>query len=102
MKVGLFPAEVRALGVGLPYAVANALFGSTAEYVALSLRSAQVETYFFVYVAVINGMVLLASIAMPRLDRHGYLEGDGEIEARRPSGPGTGLPERRRRGASPS
>ena len=38
MKAELFPAEVRALGVGLPYAIANALFGGTAEYVALSLE----------------------------------------------------------------
>ncbi|VDZ77358.1 alpha-ketoglutarate transporter [Salmonella bongori] len=31
----MFPAQVRALGVGLSYAVANALFGGSAEYVAL-------------------------------------------------------------------
>ncbi|WP_336489528.1 MFS family transporter [Methylobacterium nigriterrae] len=82
VKAELFPAEVRALGVGLPYAIANAMFGGTAEYVALSLRTASVEQYFFFYVAFINGMVLLASIALPHLDRHGYLDGDGEIEAR--------------------
>ena len=35
VKAEMFPAEVRALGVGLSYAVANALFGGTAEYVAL-------------------------------------------------------------------
>lgn len=82
VKAELFPAEVRALGVGLPYAIANAMFGGTAEYVALSLRTANVEQYFFFYVAFINCMVLLASIALPQLNRHGYLGGDGEIEAR--------------------
>nr|WP_280142346.1 MFS family transporter [Methylobacterium pseudosasicola] len=81
VKAELFPAEVRALGVGLPYAIANAIFGGTAEYVALFLRSENVETYFFFYVALINGAVLLASIALPHLDRHGYLEGDGAIES---------------------
>ena len=39
VKAELFPPEVRALGVGLPYAIANAMFGGTAEYVALSLKS---------------------------------------------------------------
>jgi len=81
VKAELFPAEVRALGVGLPYAIANAMFGGTAEYVALSLRGAGVEPYFFFYVAVVNVMVLLASLALPPLDKHGYLEGDGAVEA---------------------
>ncbi|WP_140421413.1 MFS transporter, partial [Salmonella enterica] len=39
VKAEMFPAQVRALGVGLSYAVANALFGGSAEYVALSLKS---------------------------------------------------------------
>ena len=43
VKAELFPPEVRALGVGLPYAIANAMFGGTAEYVALSLKSAGYE-----------------------------------------------------------
>jgi hypothetical protein len=40
VKAELCPAEVRALRVGLPNAIANATFGGTAEYVALSLKSA--------------------------------------------------------------
>jgi MHS family dicarboxylic acid transporter PcaT-like MFS transporter len=39
VKAELFPPEVRALGVGLAYAIANALFGGTAEYVALGSRA---------------------------------------------------------------
>jgi MHS family alpha-ketoglutarate permease-like MFS transporter len=39
VKAELFPIEVRALGVGLAYAIANAVFGGTAEYVALGLKS---------------------------------------------------------------
>ena len=35
VKAELFPAHIRALGVALPYAIANALFGGTAEYAAL-------------------------------------------------------------------
>ena len=51
VKAELFSAEVRALGVGLPYAVSVSLFGGTAEYVALWLKSIGHETLFFWYVA---------------------------------------------------
>src|SRR5213078_1587376 len=51
VKAELFPPEVRALGVGLSYAVANALFGGSAEYVALWLKSAGHEPWFAWYVA---------------------------------------------------
>jgi MHS family dicarboxylic acid transporter PcaT-like MFS transporter/MHS family alpha-ketoglutarate permease-like MFS transporter len=40
------PAEVRALGVGLAYAVANAIFGGSAEYVALGLKAGGMENTF--------------------------------------------------------
>src|SRR3954462_2929331 len=65
VKAELFPAEVRALGVGLSYAIANAMFGGTAEYVALWLKSAGVESLFFWYVAAMTGVGLVASIWMP-------------------------------------
>lgn len=32
VKAELFPAHIRALGVALPYAIANTLFGGTAEF----------------------------------------------------------------------
>ncbi|WP_343604562.1 MFS transporter [Fluviicola sp.] len=50
VKAELFPAEVRALGVGLPYALTVALFGGTAEYVALWFKDIGHETYFYWYV----------------------------------------------------
>lgn len=40
VKAEMFPPEVRALGVGLAYAVANAIFGDSAEYVALRFSRA--------------------------------------------------------------
>jgi MFS transporter, MHS family, alpha-ketoglutarate permease len=46
VKAELFPTEVRALGVGLTYAIGNAMFGGTAEYVALWLKSADLESWF--------------------------------------------------------
>jgi MHS family alpha-ketoglutarate permease-like MFS transporter len=50
-KAELFPPHIRTLGVALPYAVGNALFGGTAEYVALSFKAAGMESGFYWYVA---------------------------------------------------
>ena len=50
VKAELFPAEVRALGVGLPYALTTALFGGTAGYVALWFKDLGKESYFYWYV----------------------------------------------------
>lgn len=51
VKAELFPTRIRALGVGLPYALTVAIFGGTTEYVALWLKSIGHETWFFYYVA---------------------------------------------------
>jgi MHS family alpha-ketoglutarate permease-like MFS transporter len=50
VKAELFPTSIRALGVGLPYALTVAIFGGTAEYVALWLKQAGRETDFYWYV----------------------------------------------------
>jgi len=50
VKAELFPAEVRALGVGLPYALTTAIFGGTAEYIALWFKKSGHENYFYWYV----------------------------------------------------
>ena len=80
VKAELFPTQVRALGVGLTYAVANAMFGGTAEYVALWLKSAGQEQWFAWYVAVMVAIGLAASLIMPDTRKYGYLEGTGQIE----------------------
>jgi MHS family alpha-ketoglutarate permease-like MFS transporter len=51
VKAELFPPQVRALGVGLPYALTTAIFGGTAEYVALWAKKAGHEPWFFIYVS---------------------------------------------------
>jgi MHS family alpha-ketoglutarate permease-like MFS transporter len=51
VKAELFPAEVRALGVGLPYALTTAIFGGTAEYIALWFKKAGHESWFYWYVS---------------------------------------------------
>jgi MHS family alpha-ketoglutarate permease-like MFS transporter len=50
VKAELFPVEIRALGVGLPYAIAVSLFGGTAEYIALWCKSIGRESLFYWYV----------------------------------------------------
>jgi len=64
VKAELFPAHVRALGVGLPYAVAVSLFGGTAEYVALAFKQAGVESGFYWYVTacIAASLVVYASM----------------------------------------
>ncbi|WP_086853902.1 MFS transporter [Amycolatopsis kentuckyensis] len=59
VKAELFPTKIRALGVGLPYALTVAIFGGTAELIAQALKSAGHETVFFWYVA---GCVLVSLI----------------------------------------
>jgi len=73
VKAEMFPTEVRALAVGLSYAVANATFGGTAEYVALWFKSIGRESDFFWYVAVMSAIALVAAWTMPNSRRHGYL-----------------------------
>jgi metabolite-proton symporter len=80
VKADLFPTEVRALGVGLTYAVANAIFGGTAEYVALWLKSSGQEQWFAWYVSGIVAVGLAASLIMPDTRKYGYLEGSGQVE----------------------
>jgi MHS family alpha-ketoglutarate permease-like MFS transporter len=59
VKAELFPASVRALGVGLPYAVAASLFGGTAPYIALWFKSAGHESGFYWYVTVLIFLSML-------------------------------------------
>ena len=76
VKAELFPMHVRALGVGLAYAIANAAFGGSAEYVALWLKSIGIESTFFWYVTVMCGIALIAAFLMPDTRRQGRLTED--------------------------
>jgi MHS family alpha-ketoglutarate permease-like MFS transporter len=50
VKAELFPVEIRALGVGLPYAIAVSIFGGGAEVIALAFKNAGHEASFYWYV----------------------------------------------------
>ncbi|NJP89935.1 MFS transporter [Nonomuraea sp. FMUSA5-5] len=64
VKAELFPTNVRALGVALPYAIANALFGGTAEYVALWFKDNGIESGFFWYVSGCAAISLVVYLTM--------------------------------------
>jgi MHS family alpha-ketoglutarate permease-like MFS transporter len=64
VKAELFPASVRALGVGLPYAIAASLFGGTAPYIALQLKDWGVESYFYWYVSALIFISLIVYATM--------------------------------------
>lgn len=73
VKAELFPAHIRALGVALPYAIANALFGGTAEYVALGLKYAGVERFFYWYVTAMIALSLIVYWRMRDTKRHSLI-----------------------------
>ncbi|MDP9168244.1 MAG: MFS transporter [Actinomycetota bacterium] len=61
VKAEMFPAEVRALGVGLGYAVANSVFGGTAPALYQASKPDHV-TAFIMYVTVVIGVSLVVYV----------------------------------------
>ena len=49
IKAELFPTSVRALGVGVPYALTVSMFGGTVDAVALTFKQAGYESGFYWY-----------------------------------------------------
>ena len=76
VKAELFPPEIRALGVGLPFAVAVSLFGGTAEYLALWFKSVGHESWFYWYVTMCIAASLAVYATMPET-RHA-MAGEGQ------------------------
>jgi MHS family alpha-ketoglutarate permease-like MFS transporter len=64
VKAELFPVHIRALGVGFPYAVTVALFGGTAEYMALWMKSLDHAEWFAYYVSGFAGLSLFVALSM--------------------------------------
>ena len=74
VKAELFPARIRALGVGFPYAVTTAIFGGTAEYIALWFKSKGHEFYFYIYVTVCIFISLIVYITMKDTKKYSYIK----------------------------
>ena len=76
VKAELFPAHIRALGVALPYALANTLFGGTAEVVALKFKDAGFERGFYWYVTAMIGVSLVVYLRMRDTRAHSRIAED--------------------------
>jgi MHS family alpha-ketoglutarate permease-like MFS transporter len=77
VKAELFPTAVRAMGVGIPYAITAALFGGSVDSVALWFKSQGNEAGFYWYATGCIFISLLFYIgikdtkANSRMDQHG-------------------------------
>lgn len=76
VKAELFPVEIRALGVALPYALTVAIFGGTAEYVALWFKRVGYEAGFYWYVTACIACSLVVYLAMPDTRTHSRVDTD--------------------------
>jgi len=73
VKAELFPASIRALGVGFPYALTVSVFGGTAEYLATWLKREGHESWFFYYVTACIFVSLVVYLRMPDTRTHGTM-----------------------------
>ncbi|UZK69488.1 MFS transporter [Sphingomonas sp. S1-29] len=73
VKAEMFPAHIRTLGVALPYAIANAIFGGTAEYIALWFKDSGFEQGFYWYVTGMIGVSLVTYLTMRDTRRHSMI-----------------------------
>jgi len=76
VKAELFPVNIRALGVGLPYAVTVSLFGGTAELLALWFKNHGYEGAFYWYVTACIVVSLLVYLWMPDTQRTSRIDRD--------------------------
>ncbi len=76
VKAELFPTHARGLGVSLPYAISNAVFGGTAEYVALWFKQQGMEFGFYIYVCAMLAVSFLTVLSMRDTSRHSLIAED--------------------------
>lgn len=84
VKAELFPTKIRALGVGLPYALTVAIFGGTAETIALALKKAGHESLYFWYVAGCILISLLTYLFMRETSASSHIDTEHAAEPARP------------------
>lgn len=74
VKAELFPAHIRALGVGFPYAIAVSLFGGTAEPIALLFKIKGHQEWFYWYVTACILVSLVIYITMADTQKNSKIE----------------------------
>jgi MHS family alpha-ketoglutarate permease-like MFS transporter len=88
VKAELFPASIRALGVGLGYAIANSLFGGTVPLIGAALQKAGQVDAFFTYVTIAIGVSLLVYIFALKNKKSTHLDHEqGDAWAAKDTGP---------------
>ncbi len=76
VKAELFPTSVRALGVGVPYALTVSVFGGSVDAVALAFKRAGIESGFYWYATACIFVSLIAFACRPdtkarsRMEQH--------------------------------
>jgi len=80
VKAELFPAHIRALGVGLPYALTVSLFGGTAEYLALWFKNIGHESFYYWYVTACIACSLVVYACMRDTKHHSRIDLDHKEE----------------------
>lgn len=76
VKAELFPVQVRALGVGLPYALAVSVFGGTAEFLALWFKQRGSESGFYWYITACIAVSLLVYLFSADTQRTSRIDRD--------------------------
>ncbi len=74
IKAELFPVNIRSLGVSFPYAITVAVFGGTAEYIALLFKNAGHADWFYWYLTACIALSLAVGISMRDPERHSRME----------------------------
>src|SRR5262245_47654564 len=70
VKAELFPTNVRATGVGLPFAITTSIFGGPAESIALWFKSIGHEVWYSYYLSILIAFSLVVSLMMRDTKRY--------------------------------
>lgn len=85
VKAELFPTNIRALGVGLPYSITVALLGGSSELIALTFKDNNVEHYFYYYVTACIFLSLFVYFFMPDTkDTSTFKQEEKQTQAKQP------------------
>ncbi|MCE4553489.1 MFS transporter [Roseateles cellulosilyticus] len=76
VKAELFPASIRATGVGVPYAIAVSVFGGSAEYIALWFKQQGMESGFYWYATAVIACSLLVYLLMRDTRKHSRIDAE--------------------------
>jgi MHS family alpha-ketoglutarate permease-like MFS transporter len=69
-KAEMFPTEIRALGVGLPYAIGVSLIGGTGPFVALLFKQKGHESLFYWYVTFFIALSFITAVYARDMKAH--------------------------------